>query len=119
MKSYGFSINFKNEESRLKYEELHLEVWEEVKSAFETMGIKTLQLFHMPPLKLFMYIEADERLVVERDFKEYVNLGPKVKEWDDLCGNLLKKLSSNDGVTDWLVMDKVYGYDRRSHRVEF
>ncbi|KNC66649.1 L-rhamnose mutarotase [Pseudoalteromonas ardens] len=119
MKSYGFSINFKDDASREHYEALHRDVWPEVKDAFEKMGIKSMQLFHMPPLKLFMYIEADERLVIERDFKQYVNIGPKVKEWDELCGGLLQRLENNQGVTDWLPMEKIYAYDRRDHRVEF
>ena len=119
MKSYGFSINFKDEASRKKYEELHKDVWPEVKASFEKIGIKSMQIFHMPPNKVFMYIEAKDDFVVERDFKEYVNIGPKVKEWDELCGGLLNRLENNKGITDWFSMEKIYAYDRRDHRVSF
>ena len=119
MKSHGFTINFKSGDAVHTYVELHKNVWPEVKHAFEKIGIKTMQLFYMEPLKLFMYIEAEDKLVVERDFKSYVELHPKVKEWDEICGNLLSRIPENDGITDWAEMEKIYSYDRREHRLPF
>ena len=119
MKSYAFTINFKDENSVADYEQRHKDVWPELKDALEEIGVKTMQLFYMPPLKLYMYIEADERFLPERDFKDYVNLGPKVKAWDDLCGDMLSRHEANDGVTEWFEIEKFYAYDRRYHRVNF
>jgi L-rhamnose mutarotase len=119
MKSHGFMIDFKDEAAVLIYTDLHKDVWPEVKDAFASIGLRTMQLFHMPPLQLFMYVEAEERFVVNRDFKTYVDLHPRVREWDELCGNLLTRIPSNRGITDWAEMDKLYSYDRREHRVLF
>lgn len=119
MKSHGFMINFKDAAAVATYVDLHKNVWPEVKHAFESIGIKTMQLFHMEPLQLFMYIEAEEKLVVNRDFKTYVELHPKVREWDEVCGDLLSRIPSNDGITEWAEMEKLYSYDRREHRVLF
>ena len=120
MKSYGFKIHFASEDLVEEYARLHESVWPEVKDAFRSIGLRTMQLFHMPPLELFMYIEATEDFVPERDFREYVSLHPKVAEWDStFCSRFLERIPSNRGVTDWAPMRKIYAYDRREHRVDF
>lgn len=119
MNSFAFTINFKDQAAVDKYEQLHKEVWPELKDALDEIGVKSMQLFFMPPLKLYMYIEAEESFVPNRDFKEYVNIGAKVKEWDEMCGGLLCRHEANDGITEWFRIDKLYAYDRRDHRVSF
>jgi len=117
--SYGFMIHFKDPKHKVIYKDMHKTVWLEVIESFKTIGIETMQIYFMPDDKLFMYIEANEHFEYVRDFKGYVHLHPKVKEWDELFSTMLKRVKSNTGITDWAHMKKIYGYDRREYRTLF
>jgi len=119
MKSYAFSILFRSPEAVSLYRDLHNSVWPELKSALRHVGVRSMQIFHMPPLELFMYIEATDAFEADRDFKDYVLFSEKAREWDETCGALVQRLPAHAGITEWAPMKKLYAYDRRPHRTDF
>jgi L-rhamnose mutarotase len=119
VKNHAFTIRLRDEAAAEKYIALHKEVWPEIVGpggALDTIGVRKLQIFHIDPLTLFMYVEAEDHFEPVRDFLRANDLHPKVQEWDDMMhdgeGSLLVRHPGNDGRLNWAAM-------RRIHHVDF
>lgn len=119
MKNHAFTIRLRDQAAADRYIALHRQVWPEVVGpggALDTIGVRKLQIFHIDPLTLFMYIEAEDHFEPVRDFRRANGLHPRVQEWDAMMhdgdGSLLVRHPGNDGPINWAPM-------RRIHHVDF
>lgn len=114
MKTFGFTISLKDEDAKEKYVNFHKSVWPEVHDALDVIGVRSVQIFLEPGLKLFMHMETEDDFSPYESFAHAMTTHPRVQQWDDIMhGQLLSKLKENTGKTEWADMRKLYHYDRR------
>lgn len=115
MKSWGLTINLRNDHGIEKYREMHVKQIPEIHApggALDAIGVKTMHIFFMKPRHLFMYMETIDDFIPSREFGTALTLDPKVKEFDDFVhGQLLERLPANDGPTEWAVMEPIYSFE--------
>ena len=123
MKSWGLTIQLRNERAVEIYREMHVNQIPEIHAAdgaLGAIGVKTMQIFFMKPNMLFMYMETVDDFIPSREFTHALTLDPKVKEFDDYVhGELLQRVAMNDGPTEWAVMEKFYQFDMREEAVQY
>ena len=123
MKSWGLTIELRNQSAVDTYRRMHLNQIPEIHAAdgaLAAIGVKTMQIFHMRPNMLFMYMETIDDFEPSREFGHALTLDPKVKAFDDYVhGELLQRVFMNDGPTEWAVMDKFYQFDARPAPVRY
>lgn len=123
MKSWGLTIQLRNERAVEIYREMHVNQIPEIHAgdgALAAIGVKTMQIFFMKPNMLFMYMETVDDFIPSREFTHALTLDPKVKEFDDYVhGELLQRVAMNDGPTEWAVMEKFYQFDMREEAVQY
>lgn len=123
MKSWGLTIQLRNERAVEIYREMHVNQIPEIHAgdgALAAIGVKTMQIFFMKPNMLFMYMETVDDFIPSREFTHALTLDPKVKEFDDYVhGELLQRVAMNDGPTEWAVMEKFYQFDMRAEAVQY
>ena len=123
MKSWGLTIQLRNERAVEIYREMHVNQIPEIHAgdgALAAIGVKTMQIFFMKPNMLFMYMETVDDFIPSREFSHALTLDPKVKEFDDYVhGELLQRVAMNDGPTEWAVMEKFYQFDMRKEAVQY
>lgn len=108
MQSFGFALNLKDDPRAIEsYESYHQEVWPEVESALEQVGITTMRIFLIGQ-KLFMYMEALDDFKPERDFARYLELDRKCKQWDELMRRFQEKIPEAGPNEWWALMKPVY-----------
>jgi L-rhamnose mutarotase len=108
MQSYGFALNLKNDPQAIeKYKAYHRNVWPEVAAALKQVGIASMKIY-LIGCKLFMYIEATDDFVPERDFAKYLELHDRCKDWDDLMRTLQEKIPEAGEHEWWALMEPVY-----------
>lgn len=117
MKNYAFTIQLRDEAAAAEYIKLHREAIPEIvgpHGALATISVRKLQIFHLPPLTLFVYIEADDDFEPVRDFARANTLSPAVQRWDDHMhsgpDSLLVRLE-HDGPTQWAPMRRIHHVD--------
>lgn len=117
MRNHAFTIRLRDEEAAKKYIEMHADVWPEIVGpggALDTIGVRKLQIFHIEPLTLFMYVEAEDHFEPERDFLRANDLHPRVREWDDLMhldGGMLVRHENHTNKLNWAEMTRIHHVD--------
>lgn len=123
MKSWGLTIELRNERAVDIYRKMHVNQIPEIHAgdgALAAIGVKAMQIFFMKPNMLFMYMETIDDFIPSREFTHALTLDPKVKEFDDYVhGELLQRVAMNDGPTEWAVMEKFYQFDVREESVQY
>jgi len=121
MRSWGLTIELRNDNAVDIYRKLHVNQIPEIHAedgALADIGVKTMQIFFMKPNMLFMYMETIDDFIPSREFAHALTLDPKVKAFDDYVhGELLQRVAMNDGPTEWAVMEKFYQFDAREDAV--
>jgi L-rhamnose mutarotase len=107
VKAYAQALDLKdNEELIEQYKEYHRHVWPEVIEALRGIGITRMKIFLLGT-HLFMYFEAPDDFVPERDFQSYTK-SERAQEWDTLMRNFQQK-TPEAGPNDWWApMDLVF-----------
>ncbi|KNC66654.1 hypothetical protein AC626_15655 [Pseudoalteromonas rubra] len=119
MKTYGFTIKLRNEAAKERYFQYHKSVWPEVHDALDDIGVRSVQIFFMDELTLFMHMETENDFVPYDSFAAAMGLHPRVQGWDDIMHmELLERWPENDSKTEWAVMNKIYHYDTRDVEIE-
>ena len=110
MKSYGMTLDLKDDpEIRAKYVEYHRAVWPDVLAGLGGVGITGMKIF-LHGNRLFMYLEADDYFVPERDFARYVDTG-RAREWDELMRTYQQPVPGASPGDWWSEMDQVFDLD--------
>ena len=99
MESFGQVLDLKDDPGVVrKYVDHHGKVWPEVLDALRDIGISKMKIF-LVGNHLFMYYEAPDDFVPERDFQAYTKAA-RAQEWDDLMRTFQQK-ASEAGPDDW------------------
>jgi L-rhamnose mutarotase len=99
MKSFGQVLDLKNDPRTVEtYKKYHREVWPEVVRSLKAAGISKMKIF-LVGNHLFMYYEAPDGFVPERDFQKYTQV-PRAQEWDRLMRTFQQK-APEAGPSDW------------------
>ena len=107
MKSYGMALDLKdNQEIRDKYIEYHRAVWPDVLAGLRGVGITGMKIF-LHGDRLFMYLEAEDTFVPERDFSRYMESG-RAGEWDELMRTFQQPIPGAAAGDWWSEMDEVF-----------
>ena len=111
MKSYGMTLDLKDApEIRAKYVEYHRAVWPDVLDGLRTVGITGMKIY-LHGSSLFMYMEAEDDFVPERDFSKYMETG-RAREWDELMRTFQQPVPGASPGDWWSEMDEVFDLDR-------
>jgi len=110
MKSFGQILDLKNDPRTIDaYEKYHREVWPEVVRSLKAAGITKMKIFRVAN-HLFMYYEAPDNFVPERDFQKYTT-SQKSKEWDVLMRTFQQKVPEAKPGEWWAAGKLVYDLD--------
>ncbi len=108
MKCFGLTLNLKDDPETIeKYKAYHREVWPEVEASLREVGITAMRIFLLGR-RMFMYMEAADDFVAERDFPRYLELNPRCKEWDALMCTFQEKVPEAGEDEWWALMEQVY-----------
>ena len=111
MKVFGLALNLKDDPQVIEsYKEYHRNVWPEVEQALKTVGITAMKIFLLGR-RMFMYMEAVDDFIAERDFPNYLEQHPRCKEWDDLMRTYQEKVPEAKEEEWWAMMEQVYDLD--------
>lgn len=107
MKSFGQALDLKNDPKTIDlYKRYHREVWPDVVKSLEAAGIKKMKIFLLGS-HLFMYYEAPDDFVPQRDFQQYTS-NAQSKEWDQLMRTFQRKVPEAKPEDWWANMELVY-----------
>ena len=110
MKSFGQVLDLKNDPHIIKqYIDHHGQVWPEVSDALRDIGISKIKIFLIAN-HLFMYYEAGDDFVPERDFQAYTKF-PRAQEWDLLMRTFQQKVPEAGPQDWWAPADLVFDLD--------
>jgi L-rhamnose mutarotase len=96
-------------EIRSKYVEYHRAVWPDVLAGLRGVGITGMKIFVHGP-RLFMYLEAEDGFVPDRDFLKYMETG-RAREWDELMRTFQQPVPGASPGDWWSEMDEVFDLD--------
>ena len=83
MKAYAQALDLKDDPALIaEYKAYHRAVWPEVIASLRAIGIHTMRIY-LTGTRLFMYFEAPDDFVAERDFQQFAASG-RGAEWDAL-----------------------------------
>ncbi|MCH8234493.1 MAG: L-rhamnose mutarotase [Chloroflexi bacterium] len=112
MKSYAQALDLKDDpETVEKYKEYHRAVWPEVLESLRSIGISKMEIFLLGT-HLFMYYEAPDDFVPERDFQAYTDANPRAEEWNDLMMTFQARVPEAGPDDWWAPMEKVFDLGR-------
>jgi L-rhamnose mutarotase len=111
MKRYCLTLDLKNDPGAIaSYDEYHRRVWPEIENSLGQSGIHSMQIYRAAN-RLFMIIEVSDDFTFENKARlDAAN--PKVQEWERLMSNYQQMLSFARLGEKWVVMDKVYQYNK-------
>jgi L-rhamnose mutarotase len=96
-------------ETRAKYIEYHRAVWPDVLDGLRGVGITGMKIYLHGP-RLFMYMEAEDDFVPDRDFSKYMETG-RAREWDELMRTFQQPVPDASPGDWWSEMDEVFDLD--------
>ena len=110
MKSFGQVLDLKNDPKTIEeYKRYHREVWPEVVRSLKSAGISKMKIF-LRGNHLFMYYEAPDDFVPQRDFQKYTR-SPRAQEWDKLMRTFQQKVPGAGEDEWWAAGELVYDLD--------
>ena len=112
MQAFGQALDLRDEPALIeKYREHHRAVWPDVLEALRTIGISEMRIFLLGT-HLFMYYEASDDFVPERDFARYTEVAPRANEWNDLMMTFQEKAAEAGPDDWWTPMELVFDLNR-------
>lgn len=107
MKRHCFALDLIDDKSLIaEYEELHKNVWPEIKSSIMQSGIIAMEIYRFGN-RLFMIMEVNN----EFDFATKSALDAanrKVQEWEELMWKYQQPLSGSGKGEKWMLMEKIF-----------
>ncbi|MHB8384745.1 MAG: L-rhamnose mutarotase [Candidatus Binataceae bacterium] len=108
MKTYGLTINLKNDPEIIRrYVEHHAAVWPEVERSLRGIGIERMMIFLLGR-QLFMLMETIDSFDAERDFARHAVSHPRVTDWQNLMASLQEPVPGAKPGEWWAEMKLVY-----------
>ena len=108
MKSFAMALDLRDDAVVIeKYKEYHREVWDEVLDGLRSIGIRKMKIF-LHRRRLFMYLEAPDDFVLERDFPRYMAQSPRAAEWDALMREFQQPVPGASQSECWAAMEEVF-----------
>lgn len=101
------ALDLRNEPELIaKYEELHREVWPEIKDSIRNAGILDMEIYRYEN-RLFMLMEVDDTFSFERK-AEMDKQNTKVQEWEELMWNYQQALPGAKAGEKWVLLNKIF-----------
>jgi L-rhamnose mutarotase len=114
MKAYGLTLCLRDDPELIdRYKEHHQRVWPEVLAGIRAVGILEMRIFLLGQ-RLFMYVEAEDDFVPERDFPR-ANASPRAQEWDALMRSLQAQAPEAKPGEWWAPMELVFDLNWPQH----
>ena len=108
MKTYALTLNLKNDPEKIAaYKAFHAHPFPEVVAALKAVGIVDMKIWLLGR-RLFMMYVAEDFFNPERDFKRYLELHPRCKEWEDLMTTLQEPVPEAKVHEKWALMEQVF-----------
>ena len=108
MKQFALTINLKDDPQLIaKYKEYHQNVWTEVESALQEVGILNMKIWLLGR-RMFMLAETIDTFDPNTDFPRYLRIHPRCQEWEDLMDNFQERVSEAQEGEKWAMMEEVY-----------
>lgn len=107
MKRYCLTLDLKDDPRLIgEYEEIHREVWPEIKASIVTSGIADMEIYRHGN-RLFMIMEVNDDFSFEKKgAMDAVN--EKVQEWETLMWKYQQALPGAKPGEKWMLMDKIF-----------
>src|ERR1043165_8939144 len=107
MKCVAQALDLKDDPETIRiYKEHHAAVWPEVTAALRGIGITRMKLFLLGT-HLFMYYEAPDSFIPERDYQNYA-ANPKAAAWDTLMRKFQRAVPEARPGDWWAPMELVF-----------
>jgi L-rhamnose mutarotase len=108
MKRFARTIELNDgDETVPRYVEHHRAVWPEVEAGLRSIGIRRMSIWLLGR-RLFMLMETDDTFDPERDFASYMEMGPRIREWQSLMESMQRPVADARPGEWWADMDLVY-----------
>jgi L-rhamnose mutarotase len=114
MKHFARTLCLRDDPAKIaSYRAYHQRVWPDVLAGLRSVGIREMRIF-LRGTRLFMYVEADDAFVPERDWPRSGE-HPRAREWD--AGMRALQLPAPDaGPGDWWTdMEEVFDLNWPQH----
>lgn len=110
MKAYAQALDLRDDDALIaEYKRHHRAVWPEVKAALRQIGIRSMRIY-LTGTRLFMYFEAPDSFVPERDFQKFAAT-PRGAEWDALMRTYQQRVPGATSGEWWTPMELVFDLD--------
>lgn len=107
MKRYCLALDLKDDAQLIaEYEQLHREIWSEIKDAIIDSGIISMEIYRIG-VRLFMIMETTDEFSFEEKSKEDAQ-NTKVQEWENLMWKYQQALPKAKEGEKWLLMNKIF-----------
>lgn len=114
MKRYCLGLGLQNDEELIaEYEEMHKNVWPEIKASILGSGIIDMQIYRVDTL-LVMIMDTDEEFSFAHK-AEMDAANPKVQEWEQLMWKYQQALPSAKPGEKWVLMDQIFALKKTAH----
>jgi L-rhamnose mutarotase len=111
MKQHCLTLDLKDDAKAIaSYDEYHRNVWPEIKKSLGDSGIESMQIYRAAN-RLFMIINVTDDFSFERK-TQLDNANPKVQEWETLMSEYQQRLPFAKPEQKWVVMEKVFLYEK-------
>ena len=107
MKRFCLALDLINDASLIEeYEEMHRNVWPEIKSSIIQSGIIAMEIYRFGN-RLFMIMEVDD--MFNFDTKSAMDAANrKVQEWEELMWKYQQELPGANKGEKWMLMEKIF-----------
>lgn len=107
MKRYCLALDLKDDAQLIaEYEQLHQEIWSEIKDAIIDSGIISMEIYRIG-VRLFMIMETTDEFSFEEKSKADTQ-NTKVQEWENLMWKYQQALPMAKEGEKWLLMNKIF-----------
>ena len=113
MKAFAQALDLKDDPALIAaYKEHHGHIYPEVLAALRGIGITRMRIFLLGT-HLFMYYEAPDTFLPERDYQEYAR-NPRCAAWDALMRGFQKRVPEAHPGQWWADMELVFDLESAS-----
>jgi L-rhamnose mutarotase len=88
------------------YEDMHKEVWPEIKDSITSAGIASMEIYRFGN-RLFMIMEVTEDFSFERKAKMDLE-NQKVQQWEELMWKYQQAVPGAKAGEKWVIMNKIF-----------
>lgn len=107
MKRYCLGLNLVNDPALIaEYEEMHQQVWPEIKASILDSGISEMQIYRVDTLLVMIMDTADDFSFAHKAALDAAN--EKVQEWEKLMWKYQQALPSAKPGEKWVMMDQIF-----------